>query len=1115
MRNDRDDFAQRLYARLPEIYRTRDLEIARQHVSPNASDADTLNSAPLFGMVRAIAGQVAAVRQDMDDLWDNFFIETCDDWVVPYLGNLVGTRLLANPVGQSNRLDVRNTVLWRRSKGTPTMLAALAAATTGWGAEFAEFFTMLGWTQNLNHSRPDRDHEANLVDPYPVSRIGHADDPMAHLVDLRNAADLDAPPTSLAHLSRPPLGNAGTGTETAATPGRYLPPRVGSFVRRLAIFPMRGVTPAVDPEDSTKYTLDPLAREVPLYSRAAHAPISRAELQRFPDRFFGPGEQHDIAVRRHGVLLAAASDAQPSFSRSERPFTFGDPAPGLKLHPAEGLRLLQPGDFVRAQEHFIVTAIWRTAAGDVRLGALNTLRAAQGDQPGGYKADAAVTVAGQLIVRIQTGISDPSLGWGNLPTAGPGRFPATVLAIRDDHPYPRVARANGGPAISNAYGIYKDALLAYLPAAVVRPGSPIELVVADDGSTYWTAGSGAVTRGNLARIAEGQVWPAVDTTHPSAVPAMLDAIHRRRGLVVPDPTALSAGAPPADQLSQVPVPILIRVFLSGDLRGALATADVRSDDPVRATYPELDFPPGVWKRLTFIPSKSAMYPTAPEVPGRPTLRVTALTAQIDPGFAAQFELVIRDRGGRSLLIFLPEISFVGAPEHRFTIADDGSTYRAEVPSDDPDRLPDAAIARIGLGQVLALEGAYPLQRRVIARSRPRHRELWIDPERGRFRLMPADPLLSQPAADRDLTVDYVDAFSDRVGARAFDRQIDYALEPPSRIVASSGDAITALPIWRIHRTLEEAIAAAGGNQFETIEIADSATYAVNATITGATVRRWIIRAANEPRFERPCLMGPGPDALSLHVQGSPGAGEIELSGLLISGGGVRVDGSLARLRLTACTLDPATAGKTGSLVVADTSQPPHSECILCRCITGGLWMGPGVSRLIAADSIVDRRGLAIGGLTEGLNPAGDAPARHVQLERVTLFGRLRAETLLASESLLTGVATVDDRQAGCLRFSRYDASGTAVPRRYRCVPTAESLARGDSATAVFNSLTPSRPEYAQLAGSSSPLVLIASEAGDQVGAFAASFPGLRLANLHAKLSEFLPAGLNTVIIAET
>src|SRR2546425_10779466 len=84
MRNDRDDFAQRLYARLPEIYRTRDLEIARQHVSPNASDADTLNSAPLFGVVRAIAGQVAAVRQDMDDLWDNFFIETCDDWVVPY-----------------------------------------------------------------------------------------------------------------------------------------------------------------------------------------------------------------------------------------------------------------------------------------------------------------------------------------------------------------------------------------------------------------------------------------------------------------------------------------------------------------------------------------------------------------------------------------------------------------------------------------------------------------------------------------------------------------------------------------------------------------------------------------------------------------------------------------------------------------------------------------------------------------------------------------------------------------------------------------------------------------------------------------------------------------------
>jgi hypothetical protein len=1117
MRNDQDDFAQRLYSRLPELYRTRDLAIARQRVPPSTDDVDALNGAPLFSLVRAIAGQVAALRQDMDDLWDNFFIETCDDWVVPYLGSLVGTRLLANPVGQSNRLDVRNTVFWRRSKGTPAMLAALAAATSGWGADVSEFFSMLGWAQNLNHTRPGRTHESSLRDPYPVSRIGHADDPMAHLVDLRPGADLDAPPTRLADVGGPRLGNAGSGTETAGTPGRYLPANVGTFVRRLVTFPTRGVTPANDPVNPARYTFDPLLRELPLYSQATHAPIFRPEFDRFPDRFFGSSEQHDIAIRRHGVLLAASGAAAPSFSRSGQPFTFGDATPGLRLEPLKGLRLMQPRDFDRAQEHFIITAVWRTPAGDVRLGALNTLRAAQGDQGGGFKVDAPVGAAGQLVIRIETGRPDSSLGWAGLPTAGPGRFPATILAIQDEMAFPRAALSrNGGLAVPNAYGIYKDALLAYLPAALIRPGHPVEFRVADDGATYWAEGS-SMDRSTVARLAEGQYWPAVDTTRPSSVPALPEAIHRRQGLVIPDATAFSASRPAAGQLSLVPVPILIQVYLGADLRGALATADVPLDEQTRTTYHELLFPPPatVWPRMTFVPSKSAVYPTAPDAPARLSLRVTALGAPGDQGFASQCEVVVRDRAGRSLLVYLPEMRFTGAPEHRFYVADDGSTYGTDVTNEDPSGLPAGGLARVGAGQVQALEGAYPKQCRVLARGRPRPGELWVDPERGRFRLMPADPLLSVPAAGRDLTVDLVEAFSDRIGARAFDRQIDEALEPPSRIVSASGDAVTSLPIWRIHRSLEEAIAAAGSNQFEVIEIADSATYGVGAVIDAGRLRRWVIRGANAPRFERPCLIGPGITGLAIQMMGGPNAGEVELSGLLISNGAIHVDGSLQRLRLTACTLDPEAAGAAGSLVIADPSQPSRAECIISRCVTGGLRLGPGVGTLVAADSIVDRRGgLGIGG-REGATAADDAPARHVQLERVTLFGRLRAETLLASESLLTEAARVDDRQAGCLRFSRFDPAGTAIPRRYRCVPTGGSLARGDAATPVFESLSPGRPEYAQLARSSSALLLSASEAGDQVGAFAASFPGLRLANLHAKLSEFLPAGLNTVIIAET
>ena len=111
-RNDANDYAQRLYARVPAYYRVLDEE----------------QGMPLYALLATVGEQVANIRADLDALWDDFFIETCEDWVVPYLAALTGTNLLANPVGQSNRLDVRNTVMWRRSKGTPAMLRALASS---------------------------------------------------------------------------------------------------------------------------------------------------------------------------------------------------------------------------------------------------------------------------------------------------------------------------------------------------------------------------------------------------------------------------------------------------------------------------------------------------------------------------------------------------------------------------------------------------------------------------------------------------------------------------------------------------------------------------------------------------------------------------------------------------------------------------------------------------------------------------------------------------------------------------------------------------------------------------------------------------------------------------
>ena len=65
-----------LYDLLPAIYRMRDAD----------------QGYPLRALLRVIAEQVDIVEGDIGQLYDNWFIETCEDWVVPYIGDLIGYR---------------------------------------------------------------------------------------------------------------------------------------------------------------------------------------------------------------------------------------------------------------------------------------------------------------------------------------------------------------------------------------------------------------------------------------------------------------------------------------------------------------------------------------------------------------------------------------------------------------------------------------------------------------------------------------------------------------------------------------------------------------------------------------------------------------------------------------------------------------------------------------------------------------------------------------------------------------------------------------------------------------------------------------------------------------
>ena len=131
--------AEKLYSLLPALYRIRDVE----------------QGEPLKALCAVIAEEIAVLRENLDQLYDDQFIETCADWVAPYIGDLIGYRPLHGVTARtvSARAEVANTIAYRRRKGTATVLEQLARDVTGWNARVVEFFQWLETSQYMNHIR--------------------------------------------------------------------------------------------------------------------------------------------------------------------------------------------------------------------------------------------------------------------------------------------------------------------------------------------------------------------------------------------------------------------------------------------------------------------------------------------------------------------------------------------------------------------------------------------------------------------------------------------------------------------------------------------------------------------------------------------------------------------------------------------------------------------------------------------------------------------------------------------------------------------------------------------------------------------------------------------------
>jgi hypothetical protein len=165
---------ERLYRLLPAFLRNRDID----------------QGEPLRALLAVIEGELKRVESDISVLYDNWFIETCDAWVVPYIGDLLGVRPIraVESAGVSARAYVANTIAYRRRKGTTSVLEQLARDTTGWPAHAVEFFMRLATTQHMNHVRRAPPATPGVRDAATAALAYGPFDAFAHTLEVRNAA---------------------------------------------------------------------------------------------------------------------------------------------------------------------------------------------------------------------------------------------------------------------------------------------------------------------------------------------------------------------------------------------------------------------------------------------------------------------------------------------------------------------------------------------------------------------------------------------------------------------------------------------------------------------------------------------------------------------------------------------------------------------------------------------------------------------------------------------------------------------------------------------------------------------------------------------------------------
>jgi hypothetical protein len=236
--------AETLYDLLPATHRSRDAE--HGHV--------------LRGLLAVLAEQAEVLDRDIAELYDNWFVETCDTWVLPYLADLLAVGATGAddpprrsaltpppPGGFSRRAYVANTLGYRRRKGTVAVLEQLAPDLTGWRARAVELFELIGTTQHLDHLRAGNVRTPDLRATVRLGALGGPFDRIAHTVEVR------------------PLEPRTVG-RTERDRGRYQLGGIALFLWRLQVYPVADASArSVDP-GTAGHTFHAFGLDAPLFN---------------------------------------------------------------------------------------------------------------------------------------------------------------------------------------------------------------------------------------------------------------------------------------------------------------------------------------------------------------------------------------------------------------------------------------------------------------------------------------------------------------------------------------------------------------------------------------------------------------------------------------------------------------------------------------------------------------------------------------------------------------------------------------------------------------------------------------------------------------------------------